>query len=60
MSNDPSKTKVNMDKLMTEYIKSHRLVAKYRNDNESVDYVKGYKEGYNKAIENLLDDIHML
>jgi hypothetical protein len=42
---------------MEEYIKSFRLVAKFRNDDESADYIKGYKDGYNKAIENLLNNI---
>jgi hypothetical protein len=60
MLGDPADTIVDKEKLTIEYIKSHRLVAKYRNDDESVDYINGYKDGYNNAIENLLNNIHML
>jgi hypothetical protein len=57
MSNDPKFTKVDMQKLTIEYIKSNALVARYRNENESFDYIRGRKDGYNKAIENLLNNI---
>jgi hypothetical protein len=38
-------------------VEGYKLVAKYRNDDETADYIKGYKTGYDKAIENILESI---
>lgn len=56
----PSDMIVDTVKLMETYIKSNRLVTKFRNDNESEDYVIGYQNGYNQAIQNLLNNIKMI
>ena len=53
----PSDMNVDTEKLLEAYIKSNRLVVKFRNNNESADYVKGYRNGYNQAIQNLLNNI---
>lgn len=34
-------------------IEECKLVSKYMNDNETEDYIEGYKTGYNKAIDNV-------
>lgn len=42
---------------LTSIIESWRLETRFRNDDETGDYVKGYKNGYDKAIENVLQAI---
>jgi hypothetical protein len=44
-------------KEVTDIIESWRLKIRFRNDNETGDYVKGYKDGYDKAIENVIKAI---